>query len=86
VACPVLAVRKIFTDVRKFNLMFKTFQGVTEDTQYPALPASETAQEFCQFQECPAHHPAQDPVRHLPDRQIFRNESHRATSPSAPGV
>ena len=21
-----------FTDIRKFNLMFKTFQGVTEDT------------------------------------------------------
>ena len=33
-----------FTDIRKFNLMFKTFQGVTEDTQSELYLRPETAQ------------------------------------------
>ena len=33
-----------FTDVRKFNLMFKTFQGVTEDSQSEIYLRPETAQ------------------------------------------
>lgn len=33
-----------FTDVRKFNLMFKTFQGVTEDSQAELYLRPETAQ------------------------------------------
>ncbi|NCC48141.1 MAG: glycine--tRNA ligase [Clostridia bacterium] len=33
-----------FTDVRKFNLMFKTFQGVTEDSQAEIYLRPETAQ------------------------------------------
>lgn len=33
-----------FTDVRKFNLMFKTFQGVTEDNQSEIYLRPETAQ------------------------------------------
>jgi len=33
-----------FTDVRKFNLMFKTFQGVTEDSQSELYLRPETAQ------------------------------------------
>jgi len=33
-----------FTDIRKFNLMFKTFQGVTEDTQAELYLRPETAQ------------------------------------------
>jgi len=33
-----------FTDIRKFNLMFKTFQGVTEDTQSELFLRPETAQ------------------------------------------
>ena len=33
-----------FTDVRKFNLMFKTFQGVTEDSQAQVYLRPETAQ------------------------------------------
>lgn len=32
VTCPECG-KADFTDIRKFNLMFKTFQGVTEDTQ-----------------------------------------------------
>ena len=30
IACPNCGVTN-FTDIRKFNLMFKTYQGVTED-------------------------------------------------------
>lgn len=33
-----------FTDIRKFNLMFKTFQGVTEDTKSELFLRPETAQ------------------------------------------
>ena len=33
-----------FTDIRKFNLMFKTFQGVTEDTKAEIYLRPETAQ------------------------------------------
>ena len=33
-----------FTDIRKFNLMFKTFQGVTEDSQAELYLRPETAQ------------------------------------------
>ncbi len=33
-----------FTDIRKFNLMFKTFQGVTEDSQSEIFLRPETAQ------------------------------------------
>ena len=33
-----------FTDVRKFNLMFKTYQGVTEDSQAEIFLRPETAQ------------------------------------------
>ena len=33
-----------FTDIRKFNMMFKTFQGVTEDSQTELYMRPETAQ------------------------------------------
>ena len=33
-----------FTDIRKFNLMFKTFQGVTEDSKAELFLRPETAQ------------------------------------------
>ena len=33
-----------FTDIRKFNLMFKTFQGVTEDAKNEIYLRPETAQ------------------------------------------
>jgi glycyl-tRNA synthetase len=33
-----------FTDIRKFNMMFKTFQGVTEDSQTEIYMRPETAQ------------------------------------------
>lgn len=42
-ACPRCG-NKDFTDVRQFNLMFKTFQGVTEDSQTQLYLRPETAQ------------------------------------------
>ncbi len=42
-ACPECG-KSNFTDIRKFNLMFKTFQGVTEDSQSEIFLRPETAQ------------------------------------------
>jgi glycyl-tRNA synthetase len=41
--CPVCGKRN-FTGIRKFNLMFKTFQGVTEDSSSEIYLRPETAQ------------------------------------------
>ncbi len=43
IACPDCG-SKNFTDIRKFNLMFKTFQGVTEDAKNEIYLRPETAQ------------------------------------------
>jgi len=43
IKCPKCGA-KSFTDIRKFNLMFKTFQGVTEDTKDEIFLRPETAQ------------------------------------------
>ncbi len=43
IACPQCG-GKSFTDIRKFNLMFKTFQGVTEDSKSEIFLRPETAQ------------------------------------------
>ncbi|NLA57811.1 MAG: glycine--tRNA ligase [Firmicutes bacterium] len=43
VACPRCGAHD-FTDVRQFNLMFKTFQGVTEDAKSEVYLRPETAQ------------------------------------------
>ena len=43
VACPECGGTE-FTDIRKFNLMFKTFQGVTEDAKNTVYLRPETAQ------------------------------------------
>ncbi len=43
VACPECGACD-FTDIRKFNLMFKTFQGVTEDAKNELYLRPETAQ------------------------------------------
>jgi glycyl-tRNA synthetase len=43
IACPNCG-SKNFTDIRKFNLMFKTFQGVTEDSKAEIYMRPETAQ------------------------------------------
>ena len=43
IECPECG-KKEFTDIRKFNLMFKTFQGVTEDSASQLYLRPETAQ------------------------------------------
>ncbi len=43
IVCPKCG-KKNFTDIRKFNLMFKTFQGVTEDATSEIFLRPETAQ------------------------------------------
>ena len=43
VVCPSCG-KKDFTDIRQFNLMFKTFQGVTEDAKNTVYLRPETAQ------------------------------------------
>ncbi len=43
IACPNCG-KENFTDIRKFNLMFKTFQGVTEDSTTQIYLRPETAQ------------------------------------------
>jgi glycyl-tRNA synthetase len=43
IVCPKCG-KKNFTDIRKFNLMFKTFQGVTEDSKSEIYLRPETAQ------------------------------------------
>ncbi len=50
IACPACG-KSDFTDIRKFNLMFKTFQGVNEDTAATVYLRPETAQGiFVNFQ------------------------------------
>ncbi len=43
IPCPVCGSENL-TDIRKFNMMFKTFQGVTEDSQSELYLRPETAQ------------------------------------------
>lgn len=43
IACPTCGA-KDFTEIRQFNLMFKTFQGVTEDAKNTVYLRPETAQ------------------------------------------
>ncbi|MBQ6059265.1 MAG: glycine--tRNA ligase [Clostridia bacterium] len=43
IVCPICG-KCDFTDIRKFNLMFKTFQGVTEDSKSELFLRPETAQ------------------------------------------
>ena len=43
IACPTCSKHN-FTDIRQFNLMFKTFQGVTEDAKNVVYLRPETAQ------------------------------------------
>ncbi len=43
IKCPVCGAHD-FTDIRKFNLMFKTFQGVVEDSKNTVYLRPETAQ------------------------------------------
>ncbi len=62
------------------------FKGRDRGREQRDLPApGDRAGHLRQLQQRPAHDaPAEDAVRHLPDRQVFRNEITPAASSSAP--
>ena len=50
IVCPVSGTAN-WTDIRQFNLMFKTFQGVTEDSTNEIFLRPETkTRYFCELQ------------------------------------
>ena len=70
------AAQHNFTDIRKFNLMFKTFQGVTEDAKNELYLRPETAQGiFVNFANIQRTTRKKDPLRRVPrSARAFRNE------------
>ena len=73
IVCPVCG-KKDFTGIRQFNLMFKTFQGVTEDSSTEIYLRPETAQGiFVNFHNVHAHHA----------QEAARGHLRRSASPSA---
>lgn len=71
IACPSCG-KKDFTEIRQFNLMFKTFQGVTEDAKNTVYLRPETAQGISLISRT---------YRELQERK-FHSESDRLVSPS----
>ncbi len=76
VPCPGCG-KSDFTDIRKFNLMFKTHQGVTEDTTNEVyLRPGDRPGHFRQLPQRPAHHPQEAAFRSVPDRQVLPQRDH----------
>ena len=74
-----------FTPIRKFNLMFKTFQGVTEDSKSEIFLRPETAQGiFVNFKNVQRSARKKVPFGIAQIGKSFRNEITRATLPSVP--
>ena len=72
IPCPTCGKHN-FTDIRQFNLMFKTFQGVTEDAKNTVYLRPETAQGiFVNFKNV-----------QRTSRRKFRSESARSVNLSA---
>lgn len=68
IVCPECG-KKDFTTIRKFNMMFKTYQGVNEDTAAELYLRPETAQGiFVNFKMCSAQC-EKNTVWHRSDRQ-----------------
>ena len=77
IPCPSCGAKANFTPIRKFNLMFKTFQGVNEDTAIADLPAPrDGAGHLRQLQKCPADDAPQDADGHRADRQVLPQRDH----------
>ena len=71
VPCPSCGKHN-FTDIRQFNLMFKTFQGVTEDAKNTVYLRPETAQGiFVNFKNVQRTSRKEDPVRYRTGRKII---------------
>lgn len=74
VGCPECGAHD-FTDVRRFNMMFKTFQGVTEDSQSVVYLRPETAQGiFVNFRNVLRTTRAKMPFGIAQIGKAFRNE------------
>ena len=75
-----------FTDIRQFNLMFKTFQGVTEDQKNEIYLRPETAQGiFVNFPAVQRTTRKKLPLALPRWARVSATRSPPATSPSAPG-
>ena len=75
IVCPVCG-KHDFTPIRKFNLMFKTAIGVTEDLLHLLSPARDRTGHLRQLCQHPAHHPPQAALRRLPGGQGFPQRDH----------
>ena len=74
IPCPNCG-KKNFTSIRKFNLMFKTFQGVTEDSKSEIFLRPETAQGiFVNFKNVMRTTRAKLPMGIAQIGKAFRNE------------
>ena len=74
IVCPVCG-KSDFTPIRKFNLMFKTFQGVTEDSTSTVYLRPETAQGiFVNFKNVQRSTRAKIPFGIAQIGKSFRNE------------
>ncbi len=74
IVCPVCG-KADFTKIRKFNLMFKTFQGVTEDSSSTVYLRPETAQGiFVNFKNVQRSARAKVPFGIAQIGKSFRNE------------
>ena len=68
VACPSCGKHN-FTDIRQFNLMFKTFQGVTEDAKNTVyLKTGDSTGYFRKLQECTENIQKEDSIWYRTDR------------------
>ena len=85
IPCPTCGKHN-WTDIRQFNLMFKTFQGVTEDAKNTVYLRPETAQGiFVNFQNVQRTTRREDcPSACARSASPSATRSPRATSPSAP--
>lgn len=74
IQCPVCGAKE-FTDIRQFNLMFKTHQGVTEDTAAVVFLRPETAQGiFVNFRNVATTSRKRIPFGIAQTGKSFRNE------------
>ena len=85
IPCPTCGKHN-FTDIRQFNLMFKTFQGVTEDAKNTVYLRPETAQGiFVNFKNVQRTSRKRSPSASLRSENPSGMRSRRATLHSVPG-
>ena len=74
ICCPSCSAHD-FTDIRQFNLMFKTFQGVTgRMLRILFLSRDCSGYYFCKLQECTENFQKESSIWYQTDRKSFRNE------------